>query len=315
MTVNLRDRVYGCIFGCAVGDALGLGTEFMTLPEIAHYYPDGLRDYSQIIRDAHRSQWPRASWTNDTEIMLVQLKAIAEAASAEPEVVAKALKRWYRDDTPDLNSQIRNILRNPDFLSDPYLTARNVCVQMGGMRASNEAIPRVSILGFWNDNPMELAAANSRLTNPDSTCTLCAKIIAKAINILAYENRDPEPDEIIELAKASDSRICSYLDMAKNGELRSLALDNETTLWHVVKATCAALWALWHCQSVQEGIIAVIAEGGDADTNAALTGSLLGTKYGHSSIPAHYIDSLRHPEALEELAERFAALVEERFIS
>lgn len=315
MTDNFRDKVYGCIFGCAVGDAMGIGTEFMTLPEIAHYYPEGLSDYSQIIRDAHRSQWPRASWTNDTEILLVQLKAIAETSSAEAEVVAKALKEWYTDDIHDLNSQIRNILSNRDYLSDPYQTARETCIRMGGVKASNEAIPRIAVIGFWNDNPTETAVANSELTNPDPVCSECARLVAKAINIMAYENRVPEPKELSEMMKKSDSRIRTGLDMAEQGKLRAMKLDDETRLWHVIKATSSAFWALWHCSSVMEGILAITAEGGDADTNAALAGSLLGAKYGFASIPSHYIDSLRRPEMLQDAAEKFADLLELKFRS
>ena len=54
MSLDLKEKFYGCLFGGAIGDALGLGTEFMMPNEISRRYPDGLHDYSQIIRDTAR---------------------------------------------------------------------------------------------------------------------------------------------------------------------------------------------------------------------------------------------------------------------
>ena len=48
------DRFRGCLYGQAIGDALGLGTEFMTDEDIAGKYPHGLQHYKQIYQDSHR---------------------------------------------------------------------------------------------------------------------------------------------------------------------------------------------------------------------------------------------------------------------
>ena len=49
MNAATRDRIRGVLYGQAVGDALGLGTEFMSKAEVARHYPDGLDDYAQVI--------------------------------------------------------------------------------------------------------------------------------------------------------------------------------------------------------------------------------------------------------------------------
>jgi ADP-ribosylglycohydrolase len=50
----------------------------------------------------------------------------------------------------------------------------------------------------------------------------------------------------------------------------------------------------------QGGLIKIIAQGGDADTNAAVACSVLGAKFGYSSIPVHYIAQLHKRQVLLE---------------
>ena len=51
---ELSDRCRGVIYGHAIGDALGLGAEFMSKAEVTRNYPTGLYAYSQIVQDPHR---------------------------------------------------------------------------------------------------------------------------------------------------------------------------------------------------------------------------------------------------------------------
>ena len=53
----IKERFLGTIFGQAVGDALGLSTEFMSKQEVDRFYPNGIEDYSQIVQDDHRRRW------------------------------------------------------------------------------------------------------------------------------------------------------------------------------------------------------------------------------------------------------------------
>ena len=54
---RIIDRIKGTIYGQAIGDALGLGTEGMTDEDMAWKYPNGIKHYSDIFQDRHRKRW------------------------------------------------------------------------------------------------------------------------------------------------------------------------------------------------------------------------------------------------------------------
>lgn len=76
--ISIYDRFKGVIYGQAIGDALGLGTEGMTDEDIAWKYPTGLQHYSQIYQDRHRKRWKIGDWTDDTDMMLCIADAVIE---------------------------------------------------------------------------------------------------------------------------------------------------------------------------------------------------------------------------------------------
>ena len=62
-------------------------------------------------------------------------------------------------------------------------------------------------------------------------------------------------------------------------------------------------------RSYQEGILEVIHQGGDADTNAAVAGSVLGAKFGFSGIPQKWVEGLRYRSELEARVDRLLTLI------
>lgn len=52
-------RIRGCLYGQAIGDALGFGTEIMSKKDIEVFYPDKLRHYDDIYQDERRQGWPK----------------------------------------------------------------------------------------------------------------------------------------------------------------------------------------------------------------------------------------------------------------
>lgn len=90
-----------------------------------------------------------------------------------------------------------------------------------------------------------------------------------------------------------------------NGKLAEQSEENLRESGYVVDTLEAALWATLRERSYADAITAAIRLGYDTDTVAAVTGSL----YGVEGIPQTWRDKLLKRPYLEQLCERFSAML------
>ena len=109
-------------------------------------------------------------------------------------------------------------------------------------------------------------------------------------------------EELIEIGERYDSRIREYLVQASQSDCLEDFILDDSSMGYTLKTLSVAIWCLFHCNSFEEGLLAVVNAGGDADTNAAVACSLLGARYGYSAIPQKYIDELIGKDSLGEIA-------------
>ena len=77
---------------------------------------------------------------------------------------------------------------------------------------------------------------------------------------------------------------------------------------YVVKTMEAALWALRSTRTFEEGVLAAVNLGDDADTTAAVFGQLGGALYGANAIPARWLEKLVMRDVIEEFADKLYKL-------
>lgn len=306
MHYDIADRIKGVFFGQAIGDALGLGTEFLSKKEVQEHYPNGLTSYSQIIQDRHRIRWQRGSWTDDTDMMLCILRSIIEnKGELVPLNIAQKFKEWFNDKPMGIGSNTYKVLAIGDYTEKPFEAAELIWRLSGRKSAANGGVMRTSIIGLCRKNVISSAEDVCRLTHADPRCVGSCVIVSWIIHNLVYLKTMPTQDELLSMANAYDKRISDYLKMAIDGSLDDLELDDYYTMGYTLKTLAAALWPLYHCDSFEEGLLTVVNAGGDADTNAAVACCLLGAKYGYSSIPYKYVESLINKDFLMELVNNF----------
>lgn len=313
------DKVRGTLFGQAVGDALGFGTEWVSKKRVAEEYPEGLRSYDQITRYGQIDNWSQGDWTDDTDQMLCILDSLLEKQTVDIHDIAARIHHWAITDGMGMGRTVYTAVHTPGFLDNPMGVAQKLWDESGQQWAANGGLMRTSVLGIWefqNYKRVEQNAENvCRITHADPRCVGSCVIFCSIVMELVCGNHkvDKLTEKAIELGRNFHPEIEIYITKATES-LDALDLDEglnpgETDrVGYTLKTLGAAFWALNQAESFEDGILKIIHEGGDADTNAAVAGALLGAKFGYETIPQAWIDGLVHYQSLKERVDRFADL-------
>ena len=147
-----KERFLGIIFGQAVGDALGLSTEFMAKQEVERFYPNGIEDYSQIVQDDHRRRWQRGDWTDDTDMMLCILDSFVACQKVDILDIARRFKEWMMNGGMGIGRHTYNVMALGDYTSNPQKAAEIIWKMGKKKAAANGAVMRTSVVGLMKDN-------------------------------------------------------------------------------------------------------------------------------------------------------------------
>ena len=305
MTEEQLDKIKGVFYGQAIGDALGLGTEFLDKQKIAEYYPNGLSAYADIVQDRHRSRWVQGDWTDDTDQFLCICNAILKSGRADELAFAEELYKWFKGAPTGIGTTVYKVLSLPQFTLYPHKGAELVWKMSRKQNASNGAIMRTSILGTYDFNDYSKVISNTetiaKVTHWDNRCIGSCVVVTLLIAHIISESKYLDKEQLIEIGNRYDPRIEEYIELASSSKIENIELDEATTIGYTLKAMAAGLWTYFHATNFEEGLLKVIYEGGDADTNACVAGSILGAKFGYSAIPKKYIEGLAYQAEFEKV--------------
>lgn len=307
---QLLNKIKGTIYGQAIGDALGLGTEFMDDYDMAWKYPNGLTHYSEIYQDRHRRRWEIGDWTDDTDMMLCIANAIITDKGVNLASIAKNFKDWANGEPMGIGANTYKVLMMGDYVERPMAVSRKVWELSRYHSAANGGLMRTSIVGLLPTDVEQSAADICRLTHYDPRCVGSCVIVSELIHAHVYGLTVPTYEQIIATSRKYDNRIVEFITLSKNPDIKALGLQEEGSIGYTLKTLAAGLWAYWHAETFKDGLLAVVNAGGDADTNAAVACSILGAKFGFNAIPTEYVDGLIYGDQLEEVANGMMEVIE-----
>ena len=298
---GFSDKLKGTVYGQAIGDALGVGTEGMTDEDMARKYPNGIQHYSDIFQDRHRKRWKIGDWTDDTDMMLCIANAVIKDKGVNYTTIAHNFKDWADGEPMGIGETTYKVLSFGDYIENPFKASKMLWDMSHQQSAANGGVMRTSIVGLFPIEVEEFAANICRLTHYDPRCAGSCAIVSLLIHALVFEEENLSYHQIVEIGQKYDSRIREYIDLSMNTDIRALELQDWDSVGYTLKTLAAGLWAYWNAKSFEEGLLSVVRAGGDADTNAAVACAILGAKYGFNAIPQEYVDGLIYKEQLDRV--------------
>ncbi|KAK8891424.1 hypothetical protein M9Y10_028633 [Tritrichomonas musculus] len=203
------------------------------------------------------------------------------------------------------------VVKTKHFDQDSIKISKKVWEDTGMIKAGNGGVMRTGGCGcflFWDEaKVIEIAKQFCQCTHYDPRCVFSAVLVSLIISRLlqwrcgireTFE-LDDTIDEVKEMFQRKEGDDLNNLDLIDDFDfidkfLYARTVDDLELINQKIPPTLStmgcAIWALRENLSYEEGIEAIIRGGGDADTNAACVGAVLGAKWGFGGIPLHLLD-------------------------
>jgi len=316
------DALHGCLLGGALGDALGLPFEKLSVKKRARIWGDLSPDTLEMCFLPKRGMV-----SDDTEHALFTARALLESRGSSQrfaKTLASELRFWFWTLPPGIGwATLRACLKASLFLP---------ASKTGVWSAGNGPAMRAPILGaFFGEGTEQLrdfCALSTRLTHTDPKAHWGAFAVALAsshavrgkndarafVRDLSEWSDDSEAArEMVSLAKRaanSASRGQSALDFCAE-----LGLKDGVSgyIFHTVPVVLQC-W-LRHPTDFRAGVGEIILCGGDSDTSGAILGGIVGAGIGADALPKDWVSELwewpNSPRYIASLARELASAGDE----
>jgi ADP-ribosylglycohydrolase len=301
------DRAAGCLFGSAIGDAMGMPASFMSPEQVKRNYgriTDFLKPSTEQV--AHGALH-KAEITDDTQETIILAQTLIEAKGFDEKIFIEKMIRWAVEQDmlsstvigPSTRRFLRAIIGGGDY------------VRIGKSGDTNGAAMRVAPVGiFYHGDPERACreAMNQARVSHGSVCGLAsAAAVAAAVSLAVEGNSSPEEmmDAAITAAISGEQegadipapKISRRLMLAKEiadrrmkqASLEAVAYELYTLFGAGMKSYESIPLSLGVSYAAgfdfKTGLITVINIGDDADTNGAITGAVCGAYSGLEAVP------------------------------
>lgn len=262
-----RDRMRSCIYGLAVGDALGVPYEFCRRNTF---------ECTGMVGDGTHKQYA-GTWSDDTSMALCICSSIKRLGYIDVRHIAYMFRRW---------------LEHGDYTCD----GRVFDVGMTCKRAISTGVPDKSYDGCGNGSLMRTAPL--AMLDPIEPYNI------RDVSAITHAHPVAEWSCV---ALCDILRTIRNVGTPAKGDLwhrygyiasRPVeAVKSDGYCEHTLEA---ALWCFLNTFSYTDCVLAAVNLGDDTDTTAAVAGAIAGVYYGFEAIPPKWVGRLRGKAVIDQ---------------
>lgn len=335
---QLLGKIRGCMYGGAVGDALGYAVEFKTVDQIFRIYGEnGIQDYELCQGKALISDDTQMTLFTANGLLLGYTRGRLRGIMGSWEgYVRKAYEDWFvtqhKRYNPGLQYSITWLRNVKDMFKrrapggtclSALASDRNGSVD----KPINDSkgcggVMRVAPVGLYLPNHInniqeidKIGAEVAAITHGHPLGYIPAAALVHII--VRCVTTDWGLEKIIDDAITTTVELCrdkKHIDEFETIMKKALALAHEDMDdmdainklgegWVAEETLAIAVYcAIKYQNDFAKAITVSVNHDGDSDSTGAVTGNILGAYLGFESIPAKYIEPLELKEVIEELA-------------
>lgn len=283
------------LLGMAIGDALGATVEF--------YSPGQIQAEWGLHQDIVGGGWlslEAGQVTDDTQMALCLAESIYRVGGYQTSEAVRSYCQWMLTNPPDVGATISSVLNR---VLQGETIDRSGQIQdhfSGGRSAGNGSLMRCwPLMAAYSGHQLEEALrADSQATHYDPLAQDACVCAGRIVQALAHSTL-PIEQVFAQSVQGLDSRIEQAVNRPRN-VMQDSAMEAMGFVLTSLSVACASLEG----DSPEEGLIWAVNCGGDADTNGAVAGALLGAR--GVQWPSRWLEALLVREEIESHAKRLS---------
>jgi len=318
-------KIYHCLVGGALGDALGRPVERLRSDQMKEYYgEEGIRDLATVGL--------LARITDDTQMTLFTADGIIKSklkdpVATEPDytLIYDSYQNWYKTQTqPFEQGERKGFLANVRDLYSPVGPGRTCLASLASGKMGTIENPinnsngcggvlRVAPVGLAYHDPekaFEIGAKCAALTHGGPEGYLPAGFFAALIaSIFNGKGLEESAQESLRILSRYDNYEASYellfqaIALSKSDVPHKEAIEMLGYGFVGSEAMAISLYcALKNPINLKEALIMAVNHSGDSDSTGSITGNILGLLIGLDTVPTAWIDYLELTGEISKLA-------------
>ena len=300
--------IKSAVFGHAVGDALGVPTEFVPRERLLRSPVSDMFGYGS-------HDVPVGTWSDDTSLTLCTLESLTQCGKVDLADMMNRFAMWGNSGYMTPHGKMFGIGKSTFRALVKY--NRNHSVEDCGGRTERDTgngslmrmLPVILYQHFsvgctaYGDREIEEIHSVSALTHAHPRTVMACGIYAFVVNEVLEKNSVGSLEIGIEKARAFYAEHPEYHEFSRlfGGTIRTADVTEIKSTGYVVDTLEAAIWCVLTTNNYRDCVLKAVNLGGDTDTIAAIAGGIAGLLYGFDTIPESWVSQLALRQKLDAM--------------